>query len=64
MGAVIEPASVESTLEASRLLKALGETTELEALFAMLSPEQFQGFLKRLRQRASAAGGGGKDDAT
>ena len=60
---VIDPASADARAEATRLLKSLGQTTELEALFAMLSPEQFQAFLKRLRQRSSNAGSGSTNDA-
>jgi hypothetical protein len=37
------------SFDRSVLLKALGETSELEALFAMLSPEQFQEFLNPIR---------------
>ena len=56
VSAVIDSTSTDAKEEASRLLNALGETTELEMLFALLSPEQFQTFLKRLRQRAKAGG--------
>ena len=60
---VIDPTSPDAKAEAKRLLKSLGETTELEALFAMLSPEQFQAFLKRLRQRSSNTDSGSSNDA-
>ena len=56
VSAVIDSTSTDAKEEASRLLNALGQTTELETLFALLSPEQFQIFLKRLRQRAKAGG--------
>lgn len=50
---VIDPMSADAKTEASRLLKAFAETSEIEALFALMSPEQLQKYLQRLRQRAA-----------
>lgn len=61
-GVLDTPLSAEAKAEASRLLKALADTSELEAVFALMSPEQFQAFLKRLRQRTVRCGG--SDDAS
>jgi hypothetical protein len=50
---VIDPASADSKAEAARLLRAVAETSEIEALMAFLGPEQMQAFLQRLRLRAA-----------
>lgn len=49
---VVDPNKVSDAKdEASRLWRALSETSEMEAFMAMLSPEQLQAFLARLRER-------------
>jgi len=50
---VIDPASADAKAEAARLLKAIAETSELEAAMAFLGPEHLQAFLRNLRQRAA-----------
>ena len=52
---VIDPASVDAKAEATRLIQALAETSEIEAMLALMNPEQTQAFLKRLRRRAELA---------
>lgn len=50
---VIDPASPEAKTEAGRLIKAFAETSEIEALCALMGPEQLRAYLQRLRQRAA-----------